>query len=122
MSEVSSEKRLSSVCHSIAHHAISGLSYLHPHLGEEVRANGSTDIDIDLLAEDPKFKNGPLQLATSALRKKFEEILISEGFTLQDVETARLRIDFSGSKDDYLCEGTSVIVSRRGKTFRHHVT
>jgi hypothetical protein len=29
-------KRLRSVCHSIAHHAVSGLSYVHPHASPPV--------------------------------------------------------------------------------------
>jgi hypothetical protein len=51
--KMTSIKKLSSVCHNIAHHAVSGLSYVHPHLRQACKGIGIDTITIDLLREQP---------------------------------------------------------------------
>src|SRR5436190_19955216 len=89
-----SRKRLKSVCHSIAHHAASDLSFVHPHVMHACRAAGVEQMDINLLETDPcpsQFRDSePLRLSLRALREKFEGILASEGFSLRDIERAEL--------------------------------
>ncbi|WP_133155094.1 hypothetical protein [Kinneretia aquatilis] len=119
-------KRLSSVCHSAAHHAVSALSYVHPHLGQACDAAGVESSAVDLLAEDiypsslPRLE--PLALALTALRDRFGAILTSEGFAPSDLHRALLHFEFSPELPDYFCRRCSaVIVATNGKSFMHAV-
>ena len=100
-----STKRLRSVCHSLAHHTVSGLSWLHPHLAQACRAGHQRVAHIDLLAASP-YPTGasemqPLRLALQALRARLEQILASEGMALRDLATAAVAIEFTSDDDDY---------------------
>ena len=118
-----SAKRLSSVCHSIAHHAVSGLCFIHPHLALSCRASGLTSIVIDLLRTDPcpqpLRKNRELRKEFGILRKRFEKILDSEGFKLQDVTAIVLQFEFNGSNWPSNCH--ACLVSKIGRIYRHSV-
>lgn len=96
-------KRLRSVCHSIAHHAVSGLSYIHPHLAQACNNAGLVSIVIDLKQEEPCpdafVRIKPLRLAVQAMRNRFEEILASEGFAPTDLLAATLRFEFPDKMD-----------------------
>ena len=46
---MASAKRLNSVCHSIAHQAVSGLSYVHPHVLATCCNSGVEEMTVDLL-------------------------------------------------------------------------
>lgn len=105
-------KRLRSVCHSIAHHAVSGLSYIHPHV---LRACHDANIDsmqVNLLDVDPcptQFKGiKPLRLSLRGLREKFEDILVAESFSISDFTLAKLCFTADPGKDDYcsICHAT----------------
>ena len=85
-------KRLRSVVHSIAHHAVSGLCRLHPHLGAACKASGRDRIAIDLLnrsgtagVDDP---SDTVRGAAGALRATFAQIVRSEHMALADVAEA----------------------------------
>ena len=100
-----STKRLRSVCHSLAHHTVSGLSWLHPHLAQACRGGHQPVAHIDLLSASP-YPTGaselqPLRLALRALRDRLEQLLISEGMTLKDLTTASLAVEFYSDRDDY---------------------
>ncbi len=100
-----STKRLRSVCHSLAHHTVSGLSWLHPHLAQACRAGHQPVAHIDLLAASP-YPTGasemqPLRLALGALRDRFKQMLISEGMTIEDLTTASLAVEVTSDRDDY---------------------
>ena len=75
-------KRLRSVVHSAAHHAVSGLCYVHPHLGAECRKYSYNQICVDLinLSFEPKIEviSTEISLSVSALRETFFELLASE--------------------------------------------
>jgi len=123
---MASDKRLSSVCHNIADHATSGLSFIHPHLREACRSRGWYSIEIDLGMEDPcpavfrKFP--PLRLSLAALHQKFLEILRAEGFSPSDVNAITLRFEFSDDfPDDYCSICRATVTSDRGEVFRHSV-
>jgi hypothetical protein len=118
---MTSEKRLSSVCHSVAHHAVSGLSYLHPHLKRACRANGLSEVSLDLISDLPLpaslVASEELHLAVASLRARFAQILESEGFALTDLRTAWLLFKFPGYRDDY-CSGCHArLVSQNGREF-----
>jgi hypothetical protein len=91
---VPSQKRFASISQSLAHHALSGLSYISPHLGRAARAAAVETVSVELLAQDP-FPVGlprsePLELALSSLRQWFIDLLDREGFKPGDVTSVRL--------------------------------
>jgi hypothetical protein len=120
-----SEKRLNSVCHSIAHHAVSGLSWIHPHLGRACRQAGLSGVSIDLLADNPCPKDlrcrrkSPLRVGLGSVQEKFAGILQSEGFSVDDLTSAVLEFEFPPDKDDYWSLCTSTTVTASGRQFRH---
>ncbi len=105
-------KRLRSVCQSIAHHAVSGLSYVHPHIVRACSNAGASCMQVDLLAADPcppQFAEiAPLRASLNCLREKFETILATEEFSLSDLSLATLVFTPEPSKDDYctMCHAT----------------
>ena len=104
-----SRRRLSSVCQSIAHHAASGLSYVHPHLLQALKVTGEPFATVDLLSATPypkELRSHPhLPTALSSLRDRFEQILKSEGFLITDLNEAKLFFKSDGQyHDEYCCE------------------
>ena len=89
---MTSIKRLKSVIQSTAHHAVSGLCYVHPHLGEECKKVGIKSIGVNLLtfSFDPELStiSKELELSTNALRKKFSELLAAESIRVLEMESA----------------------------------
>jgi hypothetical protein len=89
-----STKRLRSVCHSIAHHSVSGLSFLHPHLLSACRRSGIDELVVSLLDKEPcpVALRGDRALASAlvSLRAKLESILASEDLSLAELSKARL--------------------------------
>ncbi|MGP6459771.1 hypothetical protein [Pseudomonas parakoreensis] len=104
-----SSRRLSSVCQSIAHHAASGLSYVHPHLLQALKVTGEPIATVDLLSAIPypkELRSHPhLPTALSSLRDRFKQILKSEGFLITDLDEAKLFFKPDGQyQDEYCCE------------------
>ena len=118
---MSSTKRLSSVCHNIAHHAASGLSFIHPHLRRACRAIGIERIVIDLTRDDPYpdqlQPNDPLQRALISLRKKSQAILSAQGFTLEEIDHLDLHVSFSSKPGDYCSNCDVTLTHKNGKVF-----
>ncbi len=122
-----SSKILNGVAHDIAYHALSGLSYLHPHLTQVCKRVSCTAVTLDLLRESPlpaDFPDyEPLRLASRALHSTFIRILESNGFTVADIATARLTFHVSpDAPDDYSyisCD--SEIVSASGRVYHHNL-
>jgi len=91
-------KRARSVIHSIAHHGVSALSWLHPRLGEECTKQGYSKIEINLLeamvsiqgfAASEETKN-----AITALKKTYSQIAESEEITIEELKEAKLEFGF----------------------------
>ena len=121
-----STKRLKSVCQRTAHHAVSGLSNIHPHLRQACDSLGVLCAKINLKEKEPcpgVFRHiEPLRLSLNTLRRKCESILETEGFTVAEIKTIELTFYFpSEFEDDYrsICE--SEIVSETGHTYRYVV-
>ena len=118
-------KDLSSVAHNIGHHAMSGLSCLHPHLSEACRKAGVWELTLDLTRESPlpsSLPNSePLRLASQELHRTFVAILQTLGFTLTDISAARLKFSVTPNPpDDYsYVSCNSELVTSRGKSYRH---
>jgi hypothetical protein len=114
-------KRLRSVCHSIAHHAVSGLSYVHPHLLATIRSSGLDHLTIDLLDSEPcpePFRSlEPLLLSLRGLKNKFETILASEGMAPSELSVASLTFTHDPAcKDDHcsVCHAVLAPLGGRG--------
>ncbi len=104
-------KRLRSVCQSIAHHAASGLSYLHPHVAHACRDQGIEKVTINLLESDGGLESRtppkPLITAIRSLFEKFQSIYFSEGLSLGDLTVASISLaPDKNFNDDYctICE------------------
>ena len=118
-------KRLNGVAYDIAHHALSGLSYLHPHLAQACRGSGRTSVRLDLLREmplpDDVPEHEPLRLASQALHGTFVGILQRVGFALSDLNAAHITFYVPpDAPDDYSyvsCD--SEIVAASGKAYSH---
>ena len=99
---MTSIKRLRSVIQSTAHHAVSGLCYIHPHLGEECKKEGLKKITLNLLKPEftPKLTSvtNELELSTNVLREKFRELLLVENIQVSDIENAIIVFDFRRGK------------------------
>ncbi len=104
---MSSHKRLKSVAHSLAHHAVSALSYVHPHLSESCEREGLSSIEIDLMAANscPKqfLGNKPLELSLNELKVTLNTILESEGFKINDLKSIILEFSFYHGQKDHYC-------------------
>lgn len=98
---MASIKRLRSVIHSIAHHSVSGLCYVHPYLGEECQKDGANTISVSLLHAEikPKLVNArkELELSITALRQKFKELLEYERIKVGEIKNAYIIFNFSKS-------------------------
>lgn len=123
---MASVKRLNSVCNSIAQHAVSFLSYLHPHLRQALTQAGLKSISIDLMNDDPcpeQFRKiEPVHLSLINLHKRFEQVLSSEGFTLNDIKEITLIFEIpEHDLDNYWLDCTARLVAKTGKIYMHAV-
>ena len=120
-------KLLNGVAHDIAHHALSGLSCLHPHLSETCRKVGVWEVALDLTSKSPLPPNlpdyEPLRLASQALHRTFLGMLENFGFTLADVATAKLTFSVAkNAPDDYsYVSCTSEIITAKAQAYRHDI-
>jgi hypothetical protein len=100
-----SRKRLRSVVHSLAHHAASSLSYLHPHLGQATERAGKWAVEIDLLGNavvpEALKPTKQMELSLSALRERFAQMLASEQFAITDLAESRMLFEFRKDFSDY---------------------
>ena len=102
-----SKKRLRSVVQSIAHHGVSGVCFLHPHLGETCKAIGVDSAEINLLNRDAdsRFENDSPEIfgAAKALREKFEAVLHSEKMSPHELSRATARFFFARNARPSAC-------------------
>lgn len=94
---MTSTKRLRSVIQSTAHHAMSGLCFIHDSLGVFCEARSLDKAVIDLMSgtvvtadKVPK----PLRLSAKALQKRFMQILNSEGMQASDLLSATIEFHY----------------------------
>lgn len=85
-------KRLQCVVQSTAHHAVSGLCEVHPHLAEACEDAGLQSIAINFLQPgfEPRLTtiSNELKLSTGALREKFAELLDVENIEASGIQDA----------------------------------
>jgi len=116
-----SQKQLQAIAHDLGHHAQSGLSWLHPHIGEETRRAGRRSVVMDLLSEPP-YPEGiaqyePLAMACRALREWFGELIRKYGYERSDIASVTIRFSFSPHVDNYSCGVTASVTSSTGREF-----
>ena len=122
-----SYKLLNGVAHDIMDHAMSGLSYLHPHLSQTCRSAQISDVTLDLMRESPLpatiQQYQPLVMACQTLHRTFVAILTKMGFTLADLSAASLTFHvLQDAPDDYsYVSCTSELISARGRSYRHEM-
>ncbi|QVW26708.1 hypothetical protein KJF94_14720 [Pseudomonas hormoni] len=115
-------KRLRSVCHSLAHHAASSLSYVHPHLSEALRTLNTSFAAFDLMERDvcpPALESHPyLSNGLKSVQARFVEILEREGFTLSALQGATVLFKFDQDRlDDFGCECHARLVTPNGREY-----
>jgi hypothetical protein len=96
-----STKRLRSVVHSIAHHAISGLCNVHPHLGQARKRLGVKEVAVNLLGPAISLALDPMPrqiaLSTAALRERFAALVAVERLNPEDIRTAVATFVYRGA-------------------------
>ncbi len=119
---MTSQRAIAGVAHDIAHHAVSGVCYVNPHLFLACQAAGVREASIDLLAQEP-YPAGlplvePLRLSLSALHETFLHILQSNGFAKPDVHAATLSFQFPLiGGDGHSCRATATVQSSNGHKY-----
>ena len=117
-------KKLKGVAYDVAHHAQSGLSFLHPHIGEACKEIGVSEATVRLLSENPYPENlpikKPLQLAIGSLKNKYEEIMSKMELPLSSVKSLDIIVIFCNS-DNYTCSVKSIMETDTGKTYEQIV-
>ena len=100
-------KRGRSVIHSLAHHGVSALSWLHPRLSEECNKSGVTEVSFDLIDAliTTKEFNGSKEtlLAYNALKETFDQIMAAEKIDLSFIESASITFGFNRKSWPYFC-------------------
>ena len=119
-----SQKHLNGLAHNILDHAVSGLSYLQPHLAQVARAACVSTITLDLLSASPLpitlHLLRPAVLACESLHRTFLSIAQKLGFTAQDLASATLTFEFPANcANDYHFACTSELVGSSGRLYRH---
>jgi hypothetical protein len=119
-----SRKHLKGVAYDIMHHAVSSMSWLHPHIAQTCRAAGLASLTLDLTQPSPSPSDVPAEqpciLATQTLHRTFVALLHKLGFTLADISSATLT--FSAPRhvrDDYTLPCRSELVTADGKRYEH---
>ena len=120
---MTSLKFLKGVTHDIVHHAFSGLSYLHPHLGQACRHSQVSSVVLDL-SRDPAYPaafqvSPPLALATQGFKAWYTQLLKRKDLHATDVQSVTLEFSFWPPEQDYpyphACRCR--LVSARGKVY-----
>ena len=112
-------KLLKGAAYDIAHHAQSGLSYVHPYIGDLCEAAETKEVMLSVLTSEPYPKGldkiKPLQLSCMALKNKFYEILEKMGVEAGEVSELTLKFIYSSSRtDNYTCSVESTLTKANG--------
>jgi hypothetical protein len=122
-----SRKHLKGAAYDIMHHAVSSMSWLHPHIAQTCRTAGLVSLTLDLMRESPLPPDVPAErpciLATQNLHRTFVALLEKLGFSLADVTSATLTFSAPRhARDDYTLPCRSELVTTDGKRYEHQTT
>ncbi len=100
-------KRARSVIHSLAHHGVSALSWLHPKLGEESKEQKIVEVTYDfcnsqVITEGFKSSN-ETKNAFAALQQTFERIASGEKIYLSQLNSASITFGFKQGRWPNYC-------------------
>jgi hypothetical protein len=112
---------LKAVAHDLVDHAMSGLSFLHPHVWNYARQITVGEFTVDLLHDSaPNLGEvpEPLRLATEGLRIWFQPVLRSYGFSLEDLTSAKLTFGSFGSSP-YVVAARASLVAPSGREYSY---
>jgi hypothetical protein len=123
---MASLKPLKGAAYDIAHHAQSGLSYLHPYIGQLCEEKGLIEASVNLLDSNPYpcelRRIDQLESSCIALQEKFKDILTKLNLPLSEVCGLHLKFSFSSSMDDYYtCSVESTLLKQDGAKFVQNV-
>ena len=108
------KKRLRSVIQSIAHHSISGLCYLHPHLGEQCKNDKIESISFNLtngiFTLNLSKMSPELKLSSEALIERFDEILQIENIDRNNIKKAVTTFKFDHNQWARYCYAKVVTI------------
>lgn len=122
---MTSRRHFNGIAHDIAHHAQSGLSFLHPEIAEGCRRSAVAEVRLNLLSDQP-WPPGfpveqPLRLATAALQQKMREMAEAASLDISDLAEAYLIFCPAADKDDYSTEVRSRMATTDGRIFAHTI-
>jgi len=104
-------KRLRSVTQSFSHHLQSGLSFIQPHVSDELRRNEIYAVEISLLpsiaASETFTISDSLALVLQDSILMFRRILAKEGFSETDVVSLSVRIE----QKEYLSRDSKIVTA-----------
>ncbi|OHU85381.1 MULTISPECIES: hypothetical protein [Pseudoalteromonas] len=111
-----------SVAQSLAHHAVSALSFVHPHLGQACEEAGLDSIEIYLSDAEPcpkRFLNiEPLRLALNTLKETLYGLVTAEGFEPKDIESAKMVFEFKHGQLGHYCSVCTASLVSASKTYQ----
>lgn len=118
---MASLKQLQGIAHDIAHHAQSGVSFLHPHLAQMCRQADVVTAAVELMAERP-YPEGlgewrPLEAALGVLRERLIAVLEAHGLSAVDIRSAHLVFLFRRGGTDYDCSVCSRLEDLNGRVY-----
>ena len=118
---MASRRLFKGVAHDLAHHAQSGLSYMHPHVVRNCKAYSLGEVTAELLSGSPwpaAFRpSKPLRLATSALQETLNGFIRRQGLDPDDLTSANVTFQLVPSKDDWTTIVSSRLQLKNGKSY-----
>jgi hypothetical protein len=111
------KKRLRGAAYGFAHHCQSGLSFIQPHMSQELRRRGLDELRVQFLPSlsvEPEIApEAPLRRALAAAGERLIDILASHQIVPADIARASAAFRAAGG-DDYSTSVEVVFVSREG--------
>lgn len=115
-------KKLRNAVYSTVQHSVSGLCYIHPHIGDACKNIGASEITLSLidLEFSPEFSNitKELQVSSNALKSTFFELLEKQDIKIEDIEKADIKFFFL---NDHWPSGAHINVTAKNCNIEHAV-
>lgn len=115
-------KKLRNAVFSTVQHSVSGLCFIHPHIGEACLNIGLGEISLELidLKISPELpnKSKELHLSSEALKNTFVELLEKQGIDITDIEEANIKFFFN---NDHWPSGAYISVITKNCKVEHAV-
>jgi hypothetical protein len=118
------QKVFRGIAHDLAHHAQSGLGWVHPHLAQACRQAGVSRVQLELLVPSPYPSGlprlGPLEKALGALKAWFEDLVARLGHDINQIASTILEFSFREG-EDYNSAVKAAISMNNGKKYAAEV-